>query len=159
MRPIWAPWRSTFVSAGKCKGCIFCDAPKPNQDDEAMIFARRASIFGMMNRFPYNTGHVLIAPYRHVTAVEDLSAGEWEEMRCLMSDCISAIRGSMAPDGFNIGFNVGKTAGAGFEHIHMHIVPRWNGDTNLMPVLADTKVMPEHLEMTFAKIRDRLRSV
>ncbi|HRR55193.1 MAG TPA: HIT domain-containing protein [Candidatus Methanomethylicus sp.] len=103
------------MSAGKSKGCIFCDAPKSNQDDEAMIFARRASVFGMMNRFPYNTGHVLIAPYRHVRAVEDLSAGEWEEMRCLMSNCIAAIRESMAPDGFNVGFNVGKTAGAGFS--------------------------------------------
>ncbi len=157
MRTLWAPWRSTFVSATRDGGCIFCDAPKSDNDEEAMIFARRGGIFGMMNRFPYNTGHVMIAPYRHVTAVEDLSASEWEEMRCLMSDCIGAIRASMKPHGFNIGFNVGRTAGAGFEHVHMHIVPRWEGDTNFMPVLADAKVIPEHLETTFIKIRDGLK--
>ncbi len=158
MRTLWAPWRFTFVTARRDGRCIFCDAPKSERDDASMIFARRGSVFGMMNRFPYNSGHVLIAPYRHVSAVEDLSPGEWEDMRCLMNSSIGAIRECMKPDGFNVGFNVGRTAGAGFEHVHMHIVPRWDGDTNFMPVLADTKVMPEHLERTFAKIRDGLRN-
>ncbi len=158
MKRLWAPWRSAFVSGKIDKGCIFCENPKLGQDDACLIFARRRAVFGMMNRFPYNTGHILIAPYRHITDIEGLTTDEWEDMRSLMSGCIRLMKASMKPDGFNIGFNVGRTSGAGFEHVHMHIVPRWNGDTNFMPVIAETKVMPESLEMTFAKIRDGLKS-
>lgn len=158
MKILWAPWRSAFVSGTRESGCIFCINPKSGNDDASMIFARRGTVFGMMNKFPYNTGHILIAPYRHVQEIEGLSTDEWGDMQCLMNDCIRTIKGCMKPDGFNVGFNVGRTSGAGFEHVHMHIVPRWNGDTNFMPAVAGTKVMPESGETTFAKIRDRLKN-
>jgi len=114
----------------------------------------------MMNTYPYVNGHLMIIPQRHVGNLEELTQEERKEIFDLVEASIRSLKEAMHPDGFNIGANLGKAAGAGIEdHFHVHVIPRWEGDTNFMPVLADTKVMPEHLETTFAKIRDRLRSV
>jgi ATP adenylyltransferase len=153
---LWAPWRGEFVSGARKDGCIFCLKPS-EEDSEALIFERRQKVFGLLNRFPYNSGHMMIAPYRHVTSIEDLQTEEAEELFGLLKDSIAVLKMEMRPEGFNIGFNIGKAAGAGFEHVHMHIVPRWTGDTNFMPVLASTKVMPEHLSHTLERIKSGFR--
>lgn len=106
----------------------------------------------MLNTFPYNPGHLLIAPYRHVTEISAIGKEEWQEALFLLNESIAAIESLMQPHGYNIGFNIGAAAGGGFDHIHMHAVPRWRGDTNFMPVLAETKVLPEHLDATYDRI-------
>jgi len=158
LKVIWAPWRVAFITGAREEGCIFCSKPLQNRDELNHIFQRRGKVFGMLNRFPYNSGHLLIAPYRHVHRIQDLTPEEWAEIHELANDSIFALDSTMKPHGYNIGFNVGIGSGAGFEHIHMHIVPRWSGDTNFMPVLADTKVIPEHLEETFKKIAEYFRN-
>jgi len=158
---IWAPWRMAFIERRKKKdpryaekrGCIFCAKPAENDDELNFIYSRREKAFGMLNSFPYNSGHLMIAPFRHVTALEDLSGDEWRDLIRLLQDSLGALRGSMRPEGFNVGFNIGKASGAGFEHVHLHIVPRWAGDTNFMPAIADTKVIPEGLRETYRKIK------
>lgn len=157
MKILWAPWRVTFITEKK-DVCIFCENPK-RDDNESLIFEKRTHVFAMLNKYPYNSGHIMIAPYRHVINIEDLANEEWIELFQLMKDCLKAIRKIMSPDGFNIGFNIGKSSGAGYEHIHLHIVPRWIGDTNFMPVLFDTKVIPEHLEATYKKLVNELKNL
>ncbi|MCX8182168.1 MAG: HIT domain-containing protein [Candidatus Methanomethyliaceae archaeon] len=159
MKNLWAPWRLTFIVEDKKDTCIFCEKPKENEDAKNLIFERRGRVFGMLNKYPYNTGHLMIAPYRHVKNIEDLAEVEWEEIFELLRDSLTVLKRAMSPEGFNIGFNVGRAAGAGYDHIHLHVVPRWNGDTNFMPVLSDTKVMPEHLEETYRKMRDGIRAL
>ncbi len=156
MKRLWAPWRLEFI---KSKGdtCIFCSSPREGDDRKSRIFARRKYVFGMLNAFPYNPGHILIAPYRHVTEMTSISSEEWRESLQLLKESTAAIKGVMEPHGFNIGFNVGAAAGGGFEHLHMHVVPRWRGDSNFMPVLAETKVLPEHLDSTYKRIVDALK--
>jgi ATP adenylyltransferase len=151
LKILWAPWRGVFLTEKK-DICIFCEKPKENNDEKNFIFSRRKYVFGMLNKYPYNSGHVMISPYRHVTNIEDLTKEEWNDMIDLLNDCIKVIKKIMSPDGFNIGFNIGKVAGAGYEHIHLHIVPRWLGDTNFMPILSETKVISEHLEETYKKL-------
>jgi ATP adenylyltransferase len=159
LKTLWAPWRVAFIAGKKEKGCIFCNKPTEQKDGKNMIFGRREKVFGMMNKYPYNSGHLLIAPYRHVTCMEDLQAEEWTDLLHLLQDSIKALGNQMHPEGYNIGFNVGKASGAGFEHIHLHIVPRWAGDTNYMPVLSETKVIPEHLNETFRKVKEGLNNI
>lgn len=139
--------------------CIFCEKSRDKDDPKNLIFERRDLMFGMLNRYPYNSGHFMIAPYRHVTNIEDLAEGEWRELLELLKDSVRALKTAMAPDGFNIGFNVGRAAGAGYDHIHLHVVPRWNGDTNFMPVLSETKVIPEHLEETYRKLCEGIKAI
>ncbi len=154
MERIFAPWRIRYIESPKYEGCIFCDFPKENRDEERLILFRGEKCFIIMNNYPYNPGHVMIAPYRHVANVEDLNDDESLEMMKLCQRVIRAIREAMNPDGFNVGINIGKVAGAGIEdHVHMHVVPRWNGDTNFMPVLADVKVIPEAIEESYRKIK------
>jgi ATP adenylyltransferase len=141
------------------EGCIFDDKPKgdPAQDAEQLILHRGKLSFVMMNLYPYNSGHLLIAPYQHVGSLVDLPAETVADMMSLIQRCETAIRQALNPDGFNLGANIGRVAGAGFpDHIHFHLVPRWNGDTNFMPIIADVKVMPEFLEQTYAKIKEKL---
>ncbi|MEM2001365.1 MAG: HIT domain-containing protein [Candidatus Methanomethylicaceae archaeon] len=159
LKNLWAPWRLAFIVEEKKDVCIFCEKPKENDDDKNLIFARGGSVFGMLNKYPYNAGHLMIAPYRHIKNIEDLEEGEWKEIFELLRDSMNVLKRTMSPEGFNIGFNVGRAAGAGYDHIHLHVVPRWNGDTNFMPVLSDTKVIPEHLEETYRKIRDGIRAL
>lgn len=157
MERIWAPWRVQYIMAEKQEGCIFCDKPQQDNDNENYILYRGDHALIMLNAYPYNNGHLMVAPYSHTADISDLAD---EELLCVMrlvSLGKQALVKAFAPDGFNIGINMGRTAGAGIEdHIHIHIVPRWNGDTNFMPVIADTKVMPQALSHTFAQISEAL---
>lgn len=158
MKTLWAPWRFAFVTKEKSGECIFCAKPAENDDRKNYIYERRELVFGVLNRFPYNSGHLMIAPYRHVVSFADLRDDEWMGILELLRDTMKVLNDLMHPEGFNLGFNVGKASGAGYEHLHLHVVPRWSGDTNFMPVLSDTKVIPEHLEETFGRIKDSFRS-
>ncbi|MBE8538757.1 HIT domain-containing protein [Geoglobus acetivorans] len=154
MDRLFAPWRIRYIQAPKYEGCIFCDFPRENRDEDRLIVFRGEKNFVIMNNYPYNPGHVMVAPFRHVGDLEDLSQEELSDMMVLAQTCIRVIKEVMSPDGFNIGINMGKVAGAGIEeHIHLHIVPRWNGDTNFMPVLADVRVIPEAVEETYKKLK------
>ncbi len=156
MKRLWAPWRMKYILEADLKGegCIFCTKPEQNRDEENMILFRGKHVFVIMNIFPYNTGHLMIAPYSHVASLEYLSEEEVTEMFLLAQEVIKILRKVMGPDGFNVGINIGRVAGAGFDqHVHLHIVPRWNGDTNFMPVLADVKVIPEGLRETYNRLK------
>lgn len=160
MERIFAPWRIRYILAPKHKGCIFCDFIKENKDKKNLILYRGKTCFIIMNRNPYNPGHVMVAPYKHVPSTEDLSDEELLESFKLVNLAIKAIRESMNPDGFNVGVNIGKVSGAGIEqHLHIHIVPRWIGDTSFMPVLADVQVIPEALEETYDKLKKTIDSI
>jgi ATP adenylyltransferase len=155
MERIWAPWRIDYV-VGKEKeaGCIFCSKPAADQDDDNLIVHRSQGAFTMMNKFPYNNGHVLVSPYRHVGDICDLGIEANSLLIQELCRAVKVLRNVMSPEGFNIGINLGVCAGAGIaEHLHFHVVPRWNGDTNIMPVLADVSVIPEHLLSTCLKLR------
>ncbi len=153
MERIFAPWRIRYILAPKPKECIFCQAPKENRDRENLILFRGKTCYIIMNRNPYNPGHVMVCPYRHVPSTEDLNDEELLESMKLVNFSIEVIREAMNPDGFNIGVNIGKVAGAGIAaHLHIHVVPRWNGDTSFMPVLADVQIVPEALEETYEKL-------
>jgi ATP adenylyltransferase len=156
MERIWAPWRIDYiVGEEKEPGCIFCTKPASERDDDNLIVHRADGAFTMMNKFPYNNGHVLIVPYRHVP---DICALDSQENSLLVQEVCRAIQTLklvMQAEGFNVGINMGKVAGAGYdEHVHYHIVPRWTGDTNILPVLADVKIIPEHLRSTCKKLRE-----
>ena len=154
---IFAPWRIGYIQATKDEGCILCDLPREERDEENLILHRGKSSFIIMNRYPYNPGHLMIAPYKHVGVIEELDTGEIYEIIDLCKLAIRVIKSCMEPDGFNIGMNLGRIAGAGIDdHIHLHIVPRWSGDTNFMPVLAGTDVIPEALEETYKKLKEAL---
>jgi len=145
MKKLWAPWRMKYITGAADKnqtGCIFCKKPKSKADQNNYILHRGNKAFIMMNIFPYNNGHLLIAPYRHVGDFTALNDAELLEIMQLAQACQKAMNKVMKPQGYNLGFNLGRVAGAGIEdHIHLHLVPRWNGDTNFMPLLADTKVV------------------
>ncbi|AGB04963.1 HIT family hydrolase, diadenosine tetraphosphate hydrolase [Aciduliprofundum sp. MAR08-339] len=160
MERLWAPWRIEYVRMEKMEGCIFCKFPRDNRDEENLILYRGKYAFIIMNNYPYNPGHVMVAPYRHVGNLEDLSDEEVLEMHHLTSLAIRAIKNAMNPGGFNIGINIGRVAGAGIEgHVHVHIVPRWNGDTNFMPVLADTKVIVQGIRENYSELRKELEKI
>ena len=148
MRQLWAPWRLEYIrQADELAGCIFCEP------DEDLVVQRGEHAFVLLNRFPYASGHLMIAPARHVGAFADLTDAEALEVHRLAAAGLDALGAAYRPDGANIGWNLGRVAGAGIvDHVHLHVVPRWSGDTNFMPVLADVKVLPEHL----AETRDRL---
>ncbi len=160
MKVLWAPWRIEYIRSPKHDGCIFCDFPKENRDRERLILHRGKHSFVIMNNYPYNPGHVMIAPYRHVGKWEDLTDEELLEIMRLSQLMIKAIKRAMNPDGFNMGVNLGRVAGAGIDdHVHLHIVPRWNGDTNFMPVVADTKVIPESLQEAYDELKKAIDGV
>ena len=148
-RPLWAPWRLEYiVKADEQESCIFCEP------DEALLVHRGERALVLMNKFPYSSGHVMVAPARHTGDFGSLDRDEAAEIHSLAGQALGALAQEYAPHGFNLGWNLGRIAGAGIvDHVHLHVVPRWTGDTNFMPVLADVKVLPEHLLAT----RDRLR--
>ena len=153
MDRIFAPWRIRYILAPKPKDCIFCQAPREKDDRKNLVLFRGKTCYIIMNRNPYNPGHVMVCPYRHVASTEDLTDEELLEAMKLVNLSIEVIREAMSPDGFNIGVNIGKVAGAGIAaHLHIHIVPRWNGDTSFMPILADVQIIPEALEETYEKL-------
>lgn len=152
---LWAPWRLAYVRGETPVGCVLCGKPQDGDDEAALIVARGSSCFVVMNLYPYNSGHLMVVPYRHVADLTELTIDEAHECTSLISTSIGVLRATMQPDGFNVGLNMGSAAGAGIaDHLHWHVVPRWNGDTNFMPVLADIKVMPQHLSLTWRQLRD-----
>ena len=154
MKDLWSPWRIEYILQKKPKGCIFCTTCQENLDEENLILFRGEHNFVILNRYPYNNGHLMVVPYRHVNMLNDLPLDEQIEMMQLVSLSIEVLKESMSPDGFNVGMNLGAPAGAGIkDHIHMHIVPRWTGDTNFMPVLSDTRVIVEALEQSYARLK------
>jgi ATP adenylyltransferase len=149
-----------YIANDKSDECIFCTLPKAEQDEKNKILFRGPLCFVIMNIFPYNNGHVMVSPYRHISCLTLLSENEMIEISKVTQKSIEALREVYNPDGFNIGFNIGKAAGAGFdEHLHNHIVPRWAGDTNFMPMLAETKVHPEHLEASYERLSSVFKNI
>ena len=148
-KPLWAPWRLEYVQhADELDRCIFCE-PEPD-----LLVARGDTALVVLNKFPYASGHLLVAPRRHVGDFGALDAAEAAEVHSLAARGLDALRATYSPHGFNLGWNIGRVAGAGIEdHVHLHVVPRWNGDTNFMPVLADVKVLTEHLVTTAERLR------
>jgi ATP adenylyltransferase len=146
---LWAPWRLEYVERADAQdGCLFCLAQDAD-DEERLVVHRGACAFAMLNKFPYSSGHLLVAPFRHVGDLADLGDTEALEIHGLATASLRALAETYRPDGFNLGWNLGRVAGAGVtDHVHLHVVPRWAGDTNFMPVLADVKVLPEHLAET-----------
>jgi ATP adenylyltransferase len=157
---IWAPWRLAYVKdAAKDseQECIFCAKPAADDDRDNLIVHRGERCFVILNLFPYTNGHLMVAPYEHVGRIQDLPPETTAEMTALAQRAMTLLEERYAPHGFNVGFNQGRVAGAGVEHhIHMHVVPRWGGDTNFMPVLADTRVMPQTLEQTYEALEGEL---
>jgi ATP adenylyltransferase len=155
MKQLWAPWRLAFVEkASRRSGCIFCEKPALKQDGKSFILWRGRHAYVIMNIYPYNNGHLLIAPYRHIAAIENLPEPVLFDMMRLVQQSLRAIRKAYAPEGFNLGVNQGKVAGAGIEHhIHLHIVPRWGADTNFMPLLGETRVLPQHLKASYQRLK------
>jgi ATP adenylyltransferase len=154
---IWAPWRLAYVkdaSKDKESDCIFCAALDAADDEANLIISRGERCFVILNKFPYTNGHLMVAPYEHVAELQGLDEETVAEMMSLAQRGIGALETSYAPHGYNVGFNQGRVAGAGVEHhIHMHVVPRWGGDTNFMPVLGDTRVMNQTLEDSYATLK------
>lgn len=156
MDKLWAPWRSKYLYLRKRKSCIFCGIKGGANHKQDNIIERSKYSFAMLNLYPYNNGHVMAAPYRHVSSLETLSDAELLDLMKLVSRIKIRIEKKLRPDGFNIGANIGSIAGAGFAgHVHIHIVPRWKGDTNFMPVLADTKVISESLAAMYKTLKAR----
>ena len=154
MKVLWAPWRMEYVSSDNNKGeCIFSTGDERSQDENRLIlFIGNRSIV-LMNRFPYINGHLLIAPLRHVSTLNALSPEEKLDLITMVEKSIGVLKEVMNPEGFNVGLNLGKIAGAGVEdHIHFHVVPRWNGDTNYMTVFGEVRVIPEHIQATYRKL-------
>ena len=158
---LWAPWRISYITGEKKdEGCIFCTKPKQDNDKENLILYRGNYSFVIMNLFPYNNGHLMVVPYRHLSAFEDFTDDEMLEIMKNSAMMIKVLKAVMKPEGFNTGFNIGKCSGAGIDdHLHFHIVPRWTGDTNFMPVIGETKVISEHIEETYDKLYKKLREL
>jgi ATP adenylyltransferase len=153
LKQLWAPWRLEYIQqADEQDGCFLCAAAE-GDDEELLVVHRGERAFVLLNRFPYASGHVMVAPVRHGVPFEELDDAEVVEVHRLAADALAALRAAMRPDGFNLGWNFGRAAGAGVtDHVHLHVVPRWSADTNFMPVLADVKVIPEHLRDTRRKL-------
>jgi len=153
MERLWAPWRMKYILSSKAEGCIFCQKIAEKNDEENLILYRGKSSFLILNTFPYNCGHLMIVPYRHIGDLEKLSDLESSELVRLTQLSVQTLKAILKPEGFNIGMNLGRVSGAGVkDHLHMHIVPRWNGDTNFMPLLANTKILSESLKETYKKL-------
>ncbi len=154
MNILWAPWRMEYIeNADKDEGCIFCDKPKENQDRGNLIVHRGKMGFVMMNRYPYNNGHLMVVPYQHTDELNTLSHEQKSELFDFLILSKKILTKIMKPQGFNIGMNLGRIAGAGIvDHLHFHVVPRWSGDTNFMPILGHTNVVSEGLMETWEKL-------
>ena len=154
-KPLWAPWRLEYIEqADEQEGCIFCFAAE-GDDEESHVVHRGSRAFVILNKFPYSSGHLMVAPYRHVGEFGELEDEEALEVHRLAGHGLGALAAVYRPQGYNLGWNLGRIAGAGItDHVHLHVVPRWAGDTNFMPVLADVKVLPEHLLETRRKLAE-----
>lgn len=158
MERLWAPWRLEFVEKGdKQEGCIFCRFPAEEgeeADRRNLVLGRSAHAFALLNKFPYTSGHLMVVPRRHTASFESLSDEELADLSRLLRQAVAHVKSAYRPDGVNVGMNLGRAAGAGIaDHLHWHVVPRWAGDTNFMPVVGDTRVMVEHLHATWDRLR------
>ncbi len=160
MERLWAPWRMTYITEEPRPGCLFCRAIQDRSDPDAeLVVWRPEGAIVLLNKFPYNPGHVMVAPAVHKGELEALDARESAALMSALSRAVSVLRDTLKPEGFNVGANLGRVAGAGIpDHVHFHVVPRWNGDTNFMPVVGDVKVVNEHLTQTAAKLRKAFSS-
>lgn len=153
MQNIWAPWRIEYILGQKPDACVFCLSEDKTLDRERLILYRGEHCFVIMNRYPYNNGHLMISPYRHVSCITELNADEAAEMMALTQKCTTILKSHFKTQGVNIGYNIGSAAGAGIkDHLHCHLVPRWNGDANFITVLADVHTIPQHLDETYAAL-------
>ncbi len=153
MERLWAPWRMEYILNNKSADCIFCLPPDLECDPERLLLYRTGLSLVMLNRYPYTNGHLLIAPNRHTAEIEGLTNEEMLDLFRTLGLCKRILQETARPDGFNVGINLGRAAGAGVEdHIHLHIVPRWGGDTNFMSVIPDVRIMPENLTVTFERL-------
>jgi len=156
MEYIWAPWRIQYIQMEKPQGCILCEKPKEDNDDVNYILFRGKSNFIILNSYPYNPGHLMVAPYRHLSGPEEMTDVERNEHFAIVSRCVTVLRREFKPGGLNVGINLGKVAGAGIEdHVHTHIIPRWQGDTNFVTVVSDIRVIPEALADTYRKLKGK----
>jgi ATP adenylyltransferase len=155
MERLWAPWRMQYIGGEQRPGCLFCRVIENRDDPDAdLVVWRPDSAIVMLNKFPYNPGHVMVAPHAHKSSLEDLTDLETAALMSALRQALKVLRTTLKPEGFNVGANIGRPAGAGIpDHVHLHVVPRWNGDTNFMPVLDDVKVIPEALAQTAEKLR------
>lgn len=160
MDRLWAPWRIGYVLSEKPTDCIFCTKPAASDDAGEMILNRGQLSYVLINAYPYNNGHLLVVPYEHCCDIGLLTEAQLADMMRQTRRAIEVIRQAMRPDGFNVGFNIGRVAGAGIEeHLHLHVVPRWTGDTNFMPVLADTRVVPQSLQECYDLLSYHFRTL
>ena len=160
MEPLHAPWRIEYILAPKVpagEASVFKRIADSSEDEANLVIHRGRTCYALLNNYPYNGGHLMVVPYRQVPGLEDLTEDETLELMQVTRRCLAALRRTMKPDGFNVGLNLGRVAGAGIvEHLHLHVVPRWNGDTNFMPVLAGTAVLPVALSEVAARLREAL---
>ena len=152
MKYLWAPWRMDYILGEKRTGCFFCRKLKEKEDRKNLILYQGQHVFVVMNRYPYNNGHLMIVPKRHYLDLEQIDDKESKELFELLRASIKVLKACFHPHGFNIGINIGRVGGAGEDHLHLHIVPRWAGDTNFMPVIGETKVVPEYLQKTYQRL-------
>jgi len=156
MKHIWAPWRMEYILAEKPKGCILCEKPAQDTDTDNYILFRGAKNFVILNAYPYNPGHLMVVPYRHIDSLAEMTEEERKEHFDIVSRSVEVLKLVLNPGGFNLGVNLGAVAGAGIDdHIHSHIVPRWQGDTNFMTIVADVRVTPEALADTYSKLNGK----
>jgi ATP adenylyltransferase len=156
MDHLWTPWRMAYLRGEDPvpEGCIFCNKLKAEDDAAEHILTRGERAFVILNRYPYNNGHLMVVPYKHVASLEDLDAATRGELMDQVTRSLKALRAASKPDGFNIGVNIGQVAGAGVaDHVHLHVVPRWGGDTNYMPIIGNTRVIPELLDETYRQLK------
>jgi ATP adenylyltransferase len=157
---LWTPWRYRYMAqAGKIPGCVFCDLPAANKDEETLIVLRGVKNYVILNRYPYTSGHVMVVPYAHTADFARLDAETTSEIMSLAQRVQAALDRVYHPEGFNLGMNLGRSAGAGIaDHLHLHLLPRWQGDTNFMTTVGETRLEPEELSTTYAKLRAALAS-
>jgi len=157
MEHLWAPWRIRYIVGPKETGCFFCRKSQQADDATNHILIRERTCFVLLNTYPYTPGHLMVAPYKHTGELDELADTELADLMILARRSKQLLARALKPDGFNIGINLGRVAGAGVEdHLHIHIVPRWNGDTNFMPVLGDVRVLPQALDELYAELRKHL---
>jgi ATP adenylyltransferase len=160
MERMWTPWRIDYILSDKQPGCVFCNMLEAEDDRANLILERNERAFLVLNKYPYNNGHLMAVPYHHADSIEKLMPEDVSGMMAIVERAVRALRRAMHPEGFNIGMNIGKVAGAGVkDHVHCHIVPRWNGDTNFMPVLAEVRLIPQDLWDTYDQLKHALAAI
>ena len=154
MKVLWAPWRMEYILSDEEQGCFICDLTRAEPSEDNLLLFRNQHAMVLMNKYPYNNGHILVAPVAHTPDLSELSVSEYGETMELFRFSLKALESHMQPEGFNAGLNLGRSGGAGLEeHVHFHIVPRWHGDTNFMPVISDLRVIPEAIKETYSYLK------